>query len=183
MSQADTTQNGADTFHASASTTTLADAEQTWAVVGDLARSPQWSPECTGGAWLSGEPGEVGSVFRGENHRDADVVAWAPVVRGAWTTEMEIVEAERLRTISWAMRTKDGQRQDSVWGFDLEPAENGGTILTHRFRMGDLTEGMRGIVSDMDPVEERRFYAEWEAKVQGDLQITVDRIRGLLEKN
>jgi uncharacterized protein YndB with AHSA1/START domain len=182
MSQADTTRNGADTFRARASTTIAADPERTWALVGDLARSPEWSPECTGGEWVAGRPATVGSVFRGENHRDTEVVAWAPVVRGHWTTEMEVVEAERLRTMSWAMRTKDGQAQDSVWSFDLEPAENGGTVLTHRFRMGVLTEGMRGIVADMTPAQEQDFYQEWGAKVEGDLRTTVDRIRGQLER-
>ena len=183
MSQADTTQNGGDTFRARASTTTVVGPEQTWALVGDLARSPEWSPECTGGEWVSGGPGTVGSVFRGENHRDTEVVAWAPVVRGHWTTEMEVVEAERLRTMSWAMRTKDGRAQDSVWSFDLDLSENGGTVLTHRFRMGALTEGMQGIVADMTPAQEGDFYREWGAKVESDLRTTVERIRGLLEKS
>ena len=89
--------------------------DDVYAVVSDLPRSREWSPECLGGTWISGVPGTVGAVFRGENKRAEDVVAWAPVVRGTWTTEAEVVAAEPGRTFGWAMRTTAGRKQESVW--------------------------------------------------------------------
>ena len=78
--------------------------DEVYDAVSDLARSGDWSPECRGGVW-TGEPGAVGSVFRGENYRAEDVVGWAPLVRGTWYTEAEVVEAERPVRFAWAMRT------------------------------------------------------------------------------
>ncbi|HMC72468.1 MAG TPA: SRPBCC family protein, partial [Mycobacteriales bacterium] len=108
-------------------------------------------------------------------------VAWAPVVRGVWTTESEVVTAEPGRTFRWAMRTKAGQAQDSVWGFDIEPAD-GGCRLVHHFRMGEPTEGIRGITAGMDDAKKRRFFAEWGAKLQSDMRVTVERIKNVVEK-
>jgi hypothetical protein len=65
-----------------------------YAVVSNLPRSGEWSSECRGGTWVHGTPATVGAVFHGVNHRTADVVEWAPIVRGEWTTEAEVVAAE-----------------------------------------------------------------------------------------
>src|SRR5438094_139272 len=89
--------------------------DEVYAVISDLPRSGEWSPECTGGEWVSGEPATVGAVFRGHNYRPEDVVAWAPVVRGNWSTEAEVVAAEPGRTFRWAMRDSSGAKQESVW--------------------------------------------------------------------
>ncbi|WP_051855948.1 SRPBCC family protein [Streptomyces sp. NRRL B-1347] len=155
--------------------------EDVFAVVSDLPRSRQWSEECTGGEWIHGEPGTVGSVFRGHNHRRADVVAWAPVVRGTWTTTAQVVAAEPARRFSWAMRTQDGRVQDSVWSFLLSPADGGGTTLTHHFRMGAPTEGIQGITAGMDDDEKKRFFTEWGAKVRTDMAATLGRLKKVIE--
>ncbi|MGW7431032.1 SRPBCC family protein [Streptomyces sp. NPDC054861] len=152
-----------------------------YSVVSDLPRSGEWSPECLGGAWVSGEPGAVGSVFRGENERSPEVVAWAPVVRGTWRTEAEVVAAEFGVTFRWSMRNSSGERQDSVWGFDVEPYGSG-SLLTHHFRMGNPTEGIRGITAEMDGPTRARFFAEWQAKVAGDLEATVRRVKDVVER-
>ena len=68
-------------FRARAEVFVSASPGEVYAVVSDLPRSGEWSPECTGGQWVSGEPATVGAVFRGETNRSEDVVAWAPVVR------------------------------------------------------------------------------------------------------
>ncbi|GGK73979.1 SRPBCC family protein [Mangrovihabitans endophyticus] len=151
-----------------------------YARVSDLPGCGRWSTECTGGEWVRGTPGTVGAVFRGTNHRDPDVVSWAPVVRGSWTTDAEIVAAEPGVAFRWAIRAKDGRAQQSVWGFDLA-ADGDGTRVTHHFRMGAATEGIRGIVRDMDGDERERFFAEWGAKVHADVVATLDRIKALIE--
>lgn len=152
-----------------------------YAVVSDLGRSGEWSTECRGGRWISGTPATVGAVFRGENHRSEDVVAWAPVVRGGWTTESQVVAAEPSRTFQWAMRDSTGRPQRSVWGFDIEPAGDG-SLLIHHFRMDEATEGIRGITSGMDGAQKDRFFAEWADKLRGDLANTLGRIKAVIEK-
>src|SRR5262245_46831252 len=77
---------------------------QVYDVVSDLPRSGEWSAERQGGTWVQGAPAAVGAVFRGVNYRAEDVVSWAPVVRGEWRTESEVVTAEPGRRFSWSMR-------------------------------------------------------------------------------
>jgi polyketide cyclase/dehydrase/lipid transport protein len=149
-------------------------------LVSDLRNSPLWSTECTGGEWVSGEPGEVGSVFRGDNERSADVVAWAPVARGRWSTYAEVVRATPGEEFAWAIRDRAGRAQDSVWSFTITPVE-GGSLLAHRFRMGRPTEGIREITSGMSEVERERFRQEWAGKLTRDLSTTVRRIKTVLE--
>jgi hypothetical protein len=151
-------------------------------IVSDLPRSGEWSPECTGGSWLSGEPRTVGAVFRGENRRSADVVPWAPVVRGDWVTEAEVVTAEPGAEFGWAMRDSAGRPQDSVWSFRITPTENGGSRLAHHFRMGVPTEGIRKITAGMTPEQYQRFFIEWGDKVAGDMRKTLDRVKSVIEK-
>ncbi|MFF4346881.1 SRPBCC family protein [Streptomyces sp. NPDC001530] len=153
---------------------------QVYSVVSDLGRSGEWSEECVGGEWVEGEPATVGAVFRGDNHRDEDVVAWAPVVRGAWSTRSEVVAAEAGATFAWAIQDSSGRRQESVWTFDIE-AEGTGSRLIHHFRMGAPTEGIRGITAEMDAERKQAFFADWGAKLEKDLAATVERIKDVIE--
>ncbi|MEU9204874.1 SRPBCC family protein [Streptomyces sp. NPDC048332] len=167
-------------FQAQAAVRISTSPQEIYRVISDLGRSGDWSPECLGGEWVSGAPGAVGSVFRGENLRSEEVVAWAPVVRGTWFTESEVVAAEPGRTFSWAMRDSAGRKQQSVWGFDIEPLGSD-IVLTHRFRMGAPTEGIGGITSGMTSEERRRFVREWGDKIEKDLKATVARIKEAVE--
>lgn len=156
-------------------------ADTVYGIVTDLSRSGEWSEECRGGQWVSGTPGTVGAVFRGENSRGADVVGWAPVVRGNWTTDSEVIAAEPGRTFSWAIRNKAGQAQQSVWSFDVEP-DGAECVLVHRFRMDAPTEGIRGITWDMDDPARQRFLREWAAKLRTDIAATLTRIKAVVEQ-
>ncbi|MEV8019180.1 SRPBCC family protein [Streptomyces sp. NPDC086554] len=167
-------------FQITVRTEVAASAAAAYAVVSDLPRCGAWSTECTGGRWISGQAATVGAVFRGENHRPEDVVAWAPVVRGNWTTEAEVVAAEPGSTFRWAMRDKAGRRQDSVWAFDIEAAGQG-CVLVHHFRMGEPTEGIRGITADMDATQRQRFFGDWSAKLDADMAATLQRVKKVIE--
>lgn len=154
--------------------------DEVYAVVSDLPRCGEWSAECTGGRWVDGAPAALGSVFRGENFRDPHVVGWAPVVRGSWSTEAEVVEATGRR-FGWAMRDSAGRVQDSVWSFELAPS-GGGSELTHAFRMGAATEGIRGITAGLDDAGRARFFADWSDKLAADMAMAVVRIECAMAK-
>ena len=157
--------------------------DEIYDIVSDLPRSGEWSPECQGGEWVSGEPSAAGSVFRGENLRSNEVVAWAPLIRGTWHTECRITAADRGRTFRWMMLSHAGSDQESVWGFDMEPAGDGGSVLTHHFRMGKATAGIHKIVADLDEDKRERFVDEWGAKIVQDLKDTLQRIKSVIEKS
>ena len=167
-------------FQVRAEVAVAASPDVVYGVVSDLPRSGEWSTECRGGTWVHGTPATAGAVFRGVNVRADDVVAWAPVVRGEWTTEAEVLAAEPGKRFSWAMRDSAGRAQDSVWTYEVEPTATG-SVLVHHFRMGRATEGITGITSDMDDVEKQRFFSEWGKKLEGDLADTLDRIKAVIE--
>lgn len=154
--------------------------DKTYSVVSDLGRSGEWSPECLGGEWVSGEPATVGAIFRGKNLRSEEVVAWAPLVRGVWYTEAKVTAAEPGRTFQWMMLTHARDDQESVWGFDVAPAE-GGCVLTHHFRMGKATAGIHKIVADLDEDERKKFVVDWTDKLVQDLGHTLKRIKDVVE--
>lgn len=175
-----TTQASTPLFDAEATIVCAAPADHVYALVSDLAASGRWSEECRGGTWIEGAPGAIGSVFRGDNERPVDVVAWAPVVRGVWTTESEVIAAEPGRLFSWAVRMTSGIAQDSVWTYRIEPTGDG-CMVRHSFRMGEATEGVRGILSRMPDEDSTRFFTDWGAKVRRDLQATLKRVRDVAE--
>ncbi|MEV4615227.1 SRPBCC family protein [Kitasatospora sp. NPDC049258] len=177
------TNENAPLFQVRSQTEVSAVPADVYAVISDLPRSGEWSPECLGGEWVLGAPAAVGSVFRGENLRSEEVVSWAPVVRGKWHTHAEVVAAEPGRTFRWAMHDSTGTPQDSVWAFDIEPAGAAGSVLVHHFRMGAATEGIRGITAEMDAAEKQKFFADWAEKLEHDLAETLGRIKLVIEKN
>ncbi len=178
---AESTKQDTTLLRAAATEYVSAAPEKVYAIVTDLSRSGEWSAECTGGRWVRGEAGAVGSVFRGENFRTPDAVAWAPVVRGTWSTESEVVDAVPGRTFVWSQRDDAGNRQESIWAFAVEPSGTG-SLLTHHFRMGAPTEGIKKITAGMDDADRARFFTEWEKKLATDVAQTVARIKTVVEK-
>lgn len=157
--------------------------EALYELVSDLGRSGEWSPECRGGAWVQGEPGQVGSIFRGDNVRGTDVVPWAPVIRGPWNTESEVIEAVPGRTFRWVILNSARGRQESVWSYEIEPAAGGGSTLVHHYRLGRLTEGLSKIFADLDEEGRARFVREWNAKLAEDVKASVAGIKAYLERD
>lgn len=151
-----------------------------YAYVSDLPRCGEWSRECQGGQWIHGEPATLGAVFRGRNRRENEVVDWAPVVRGEWFTEAQVVAADPPRLFSWAMRDSSGRAQESVWSFRIAAAPSG-ALLSHTFLMRSLTEGMREILGQLTTEQRDRFVLEWSAKLQADMRNSVVGIKRRLD--
>jgi hypothetical protein len=180
----DTPMKDGPLFEVRAEAVIAAPPEAVYATVSDLPRCGEWSQECNGGEWISGAPGTVGAVFRGENFRSPDVVAWAPVVRGTWHTEAEVVTAEPGRRFGWAMRDSAGRAQESVWSYELAAGgEADSTVLVHSFWMGRATEGIRGITAGMTEAERAEFFSAWAAKLTAEMAATVQRVKGVVEKS
>ncbi|MGW0736658.1 SRPBCC family protein [Streptomyces sp. NPDC002851] len=169
-------------FEVRAETVISASPDAVYHVVSDLGRSGEWSPECTGGSWVEGEPGTVGSIFRGDNVRGTDVVAWAPVIRGPWTTESEVIEAEPGRVFRWSILDSERNRQHSVWSYEISAAAGGGSRVVHHFCLGKLTEGLAKIIAGLAEDDQERFVTEWNDKLAEDVAATLDRIKVIVEK-
>lgn len=181
MTQTETGE-GTTTFLVRAEIQVDAAPQALYEVVSDLGISGAWSPECRGGQWVQGEPGRVGSIFRGDNERGTDVVAWAPVIRGPWNTESQVIEAEPGKAFRWVILNSERGHQESVWSFEIEPAPGGGSTLVHHYRLGRLTEGLSKIFAGLDDEGRARFVREWNAKLAEDVKASVAGIKEYVER-
>lgn len=96
--------------------------EAVWALLADVERMGEWSPECYRVAWLGGvsTPATPGARFKGWNR-------YGPL---RWTMTCEIKTADPGKEISWCTTQKD---RDLVrWTYRLRPAD-GGTEVVESF--------------------------------------------------
>lgn len=104
----------------SATAVVRATPEQVWQLVQDVTRIGEWSPETEAAEWVSGEPGAVGSRFRGRNRRG----------RSTWSTTCEVVESTPGRAFAFVVG--NAAEHSAHWRYDLEPYD-GGTRVTESF--------------------------------------------------
>lgn len=115
--------------------------EAVYALISDVTRMGEWSPECEGGSWIDGAAPAVGAQFHGRNRRGDN----------EWTTPNTVIAAERGREFAWVVGTPDFRV--CTWRFSLKP-ENGGTTVTESFELGVEEVGFRAAVLE-HPEEER----------------------------
>lgn len=157
-------------FDLSATTDVAAPAEEVYRIASDITRMGEWSPECVGGEWISGEPGTVGARFHGHNrHRD-----------DTWTTECEVVAAEPGRRFAWAVLSYSPTPDNSVWSFEVEPTDTG-CSLTQRFRMKSPPSRLLAIRDALPPEKAATFLEFRRGRLEQAMQQTVDRIKAAAE--
>ncbi|HEX4356518.1 MAG TPA: SRPBCC family protein [Pseudonocardia sp.] len=98
----------------SSSTTIEARPEVVYALVTDLTRMGEWSPENTGGSWLGGATCAVeGARFKGTNEYGDK----------KWTTTVQVTEA--TEPSHFAFRNKVGPKTVSEWSYRISPIAGG----------------------------------------------------------
>jgi len=91
-----------------------ASAEKLWAMVSDVTRMGEWSPENEGGEWLSdATAARPGARFRARNR----------VGKRSWRTVAAVVDAEPGRRFSF--RVSAGPVKVADWAYTFEPTPNG----------------------------------------------------------
>ena len=110
----------------SLSTEVAADPLTVWAMVTDLPRMGEYSPENTGGRWVDGATGPaLGARFRGVN-RNGD---------REWWTRVRVVACEPGRRFAFDVRTPFGVRV-SRWAYEITPTATGCRLTEHWYRVG-----------------------------------------------
>jgi ligand-binding SRPBCC domain-containing protein len=91
-----------------------APAEKVWALVSDLPRMGEWSPENAGGKWLKGATGPaLGAVFRGTNKNG---------IR-RWSTRVTVIACEPSKVFEFAVTS--GPLEVANWRYEFEETEDG----------------------------------------------------------
>jgi uncharacterized protein YndB with AHSA1/START domain len=91
-----------------------APSENVWAMVSDLTRMGEWSPENEGATWLRGSTGpEPGATFRGRNSNG----------KKRWTTTGTIVDATPARLLTF--RTSASGFKVAEWRYEFEDTASG----------------------------------------------------------
>jgi uncharacterized protein YndB with AHSA1/START domain len=91
-----------------------APADTVWAMIAELSRMGEWSPENAGGTWIRGATGPVpGAKFRGSNRHG----------NKEWKSVATVVEAAPGRRFSF--RVNATGIPISKWRYDFEPTESG----------------------------------------------------------
>jgi uncharacterized protein YndB with AHSA1/START domain len=143
----------------SASTEIHASAEQVYAVVSDVTRIPEWSPETKRTELLTPER------FQAWNRRRL----------GRWKTEANITSAEPGREFSFIVQILGGDW--TQWTYLIEPGSApGATRLTETVRMCvALPVGVAAF--------ERLALFVWDRRtdLQHNLEVSLDRIRAIVE--
>jgi hypothetical protein len=108
-----------------------------YALITDLPRMGEWSPENIGGKWLGGASGAaVGAKFKGENRHGSK----------SWSTTVTITEAEPGRAFAFAVSA--GPVSVAEWRYDLVSEGESTTVTeTWRDRWNPLLSLLGGVVT------------------------------------
>ncbi len=143
----------------SASTEVRASADEIYAVVSDVTRIPEWSPETARAEWSAPDR------FNAWNRRRL----------GRWRTVARVVEAEPAHRFSFVVQIMG--RDWTQWTYLIEPGSTAdATRLTEEFRM--CVPMPLGVLAF-----ERLCLFVWDRRtdLQNNLQVSVDRIRAIVE--
>jgi hypothetical protein len=114
-----------------------------WALVTDVSRIGEWSPECMSASWLENEeegegaPPRVGDRFEAHNEYPDGYTA---------TVQCVVTEADPSSAFAWVVLDDDAflDQPGSMWRYDLRPGDSpDSTVVRHSFEHGPGVTGLR----------------------------------------
>ena len=131
-----------------------------YALVSDLPRMGEWSPENLGGFWKNGAAGVAGDWFEGHNNAG----------EREWTRESQVAVAEPGHEFTFV--TGGIEADCTWWSYGMEPSEVG-TKLTERWWVVNLTPMMAAAT---DEQRAARF-----AATPAMLRVTLEAVKATAE--
>ncbi|MCI0441151.1 MAG: SRPBCC family protein [Chloroflexi bacterium] len=102
--------------------------EKVYALISDVTRMGEWSPECYRCVWLNGANGAApGARFRGYNKSN-----WL-----RWSRLVEVRVADPGKEFAFTTLTDFINKDSTNWRYTFEPS-NGGTLLTESYEVTRL---------------------------------------------
>ncbi len=143
---------------ASRSIEIAASPEAVYDVLSDVTRTGEWSPECHTCEWL-GEPGQVGSRFKGRNRSGP----------ARWTTTAEVLAADRPTRFEFATIYRGAPA--TCWTYTL--SGRGPTTLTESFESVNTPLPLKVI--------ETVFLRNRQQQIEQGIDTTLARIKAIVE--
>lgn len=106
-----------------------ASADTVYAMISDITRMGEWSPEATGGSWTDGAVGQVGDWFRGDN----------ATPEREWQRDCQVAAADPGRDFTFVVGGIEANC--TWWSYEMEPNGEGCTV-TERWWAVNLTPAM-----------------------------------------
>lgn len=133
-----------------------------WAMVADVTRMGEWSPETVAAEWTGGATGpRAGATFRGTNRHG----------RRTWRTVARVVACEPPSVFAFAIRAAGFAVAE--WRYDLEPDAGGCTVTeTWTDRRNPLVRRLSTLVSGV---------ADRPAHNRAGMERTVERLAAAAE--
>lgn len=91
-----------------------------YALVSDVPRMGEWSPENVGADWTSDAPGTKGSTFEGHNR----------IGEREWSVPCTVSQAQVGACFEWETRPDDPEGPYVRWTYRMAANDQGGTTLT-----------------------------------------------------
>lgn len=139
--------------------------ETVWALIADLSRMGEWSPECTAVEWAGTRPGpegpSVGATFKGKNQRG---------IR-RWSTKGTVIAAEPNRKLAWDSAAMG--LPVARWTYSIEPTGAGCRVTeTFEDKRGGLIKSVGTLATG---VKDRATHNE------AGMRQTLDRLKAAAE--
>jgi uncharacterized protein YndB with AHSA1/START domain len=111
--------------------------ERVWALISDITRMGEWSPEARGGVWIKGATGAaVGAKFKGKNTRG----------KRSWSTDCEVIACEPGS--AFAFRVTTGPLAVADWSYTITPTATGSHVVeTWTDTRGTIIKGLGRLVT------------------------------------
>ncbi|MEI7592597.1 MAG: SRPBCC family protein [Actinomycetes bacterium] len=123
--------------------------ETVWALVSDLRRMAELSPENTGGTWIKGSTGPaLGARFKGTNAQGSRT----------WSTHAMVTSCEP--GVSFAFRVSALGFAIARWAYDIVPSESG-CVVTETW-LDDRGRTMRVVGRMVSGIGDRSVHAKQE---------------------
>ena len=136
--------------------------ERVYAIVSDVTRTPEWSPEVVRCRWVDEARG-VGARFKGTSR--------SRLIR--WSRTCEVVAAESGREFSFRTLFDRMNKDSTTWRYTLEP-KDGGTMVTESYEVHDTPTVFIRIVSGL--------FGDRPDDMTPHMQTSLDRIKAIAER-
>ena len=137
-----------------------APAEAVWALVADVTRMGEWSPETTSARWVEGDGPTSGAKFKGTNKR-----------RFSWTTTCTVESAEPGKEFTFVAG------KDTRWRYAFEPTSTGCRV-TESF---EIVKEPGALMKLLTKLGTGVSWSERDADLRRGMEETLQRIKAAAE--